>query len=83
MKIFLENSAQNFYSELKFIEKIIDIFVSDSADNAISIAAEKGDKLCVQKSGNFARITYSFTAEFFRGILILFSNKDKTDFEIT
>ena len=83
MKIFIEKSAQNFYSELKFIEKIIDIFVSENADDAVSVSAEKGDKLCVQKSGNFAKITYSFTAEFFRGILILFSNKDKTDFEIT
>ncbi|MBE6798109.1 MAG: beta-N-acetylhexosaminidase [Ruminococcaceae bacterium] len=83
MKIFIEKSAKNFYEQLKFTEQIIDIKLSDTCEGAISLSAEQGDKLCVIKNGSSAKITYSFSAEFFRGILILLNKKDENDFIVT
>ena len=83
MRIFLSESAECFKEQIKFLEGVIDLKLSEKSNAEIILSAQKNDSLKAVKNGKDAKITYSFKAEFFRGLLILLKNTDKENFEIT
>lgn len=77
----LEGPAKDFENELKALESLVAIKLSDSG---IILTCKKGsDGLCVTKKGQTAEIVYEKKVEFFRGILTLMEHEGEENFTVS
>lgn len=60
MKFYLTKSAEIFSEQLKFIEKLVDVQVIDTPENAVSLSVKTGDKLQVLRNGNNAEMLMQY-----------------------
>lgn len=81
LKLKLEGNATEFSPQIELLSAIVKVKLDD---NGLSLNCSIGENgLTVSKTENKATITYEKKCEFFRGILILLENADKTEFTLS